>query len=72
MPGRGAPIGAGGQVVSLIAHVQCVMQEDDADMDDQSERLATVWHEADAAGRALLDEAFIALCGYSLNTLINR
>ena len=58
--------------MNLIERVRYNMDDDEADTDVQAGYLARAWHEADAAGRESLDEAFIALCGYSLSTLINN
>jgi hypothetical protein len=52
---------------SLVARVQSYMASDDC---DQSERLARQYMRATPAVRQAVDDAFICLCGYSLETLI--
>jgi hypothetical protein len=51
----------------LVAHITDAIATDDY---DQSGRLADIYLSADAAGKDLLDRAFICLCGYQLKTLI--
>jgi hypothetical protein len=53
--------------VSLILRVQTALLSDD---EDQSDRLSKAYDEADIAGKAVLDDAFAALCGYTLGHLI--
>lgn len=58
--------------MSLIDRVQAEMASDTEDPDEQSELLKQVYEAADEAGKSALDSAFIALCGYSLSTLIKE
>jgi len=53
--------------VTLVARIAELIATDD---DDQSERLANDYREADAKAKQAIDDAFICLCGYSLATLI--
>lgn len=46
------------------------MRTDTENPEEQSNQLLDVWERADEATRAALDDAFTALCGYSLTTLI--
>lgn len=57
--------------MNLIDTIAEEIRNDDVDTDDQSARLERLYAEADAAGRGVLDDAFICLCGYSLHTLIS-
>lgn len=54
---------------SLVARVQSYMASDDC---DQSERLARQYIRATPAVRQAVDDAFVCLCGYSLETLIGE
>src|ERR1700674_2264032 len=69
--GRTAPNGSpdddGCATVSLVARVQSYMASDDC---DQSERLARQYTRATPAVRQAVDDAFICLCGYSLERLM--
>lgn len=51
----------------LVSHISDSIAADDC---DQSERLANVYLCADAAGKELLDQAFMCLCGWKLATLM--
>jgi hypothetical protein len=53
----------------LVPLVAAAIAEDDT---DQSQKLAECYLSADAAGRALLDDAFTCLCGWRLETLLKR
>lgn len=50
----------------LVERITYAMATDD----DQSERLADMYLDADEAGKDILDKAFICLCGYQLKTLM--
>lgn len=52
--------------MSLIAKIQRAMVSDD---DDQSERLLNTYLEADDAGKSLIDDFMICLCGWSMKTM---
>jgi hypothetical protein len=54
--------------MTLIERVFEAMTGDDS---DDSERLERLYLDADAAGRQLLDDAFICVCGWSLKTLLD-
>lgn len=58
--------------MSLIDYIEAAMLDDDADREEQSDYLRRAYMETDTAGREAIDSAFIALCGYSLQTLLNR
>jgi hypothetical protein len=51
----------------LVERITYAIATDD---DDQSERLADVYLEADEGGKDVLDRAFICLCGYQLKTMM--
>lgn len=57
---------------TLIDWIASAMGSDDADTSDQSSRLATLYGSATDAEKAVLDNAFICLCGWSLGTAIKR
>lgn len=52
---------------SLILRIQNAMLTDDA---DQSARLATLYADASDAGKELLNDAFVCLCGYTIPSLL--
>lgn len=54
---------------NIVTQIQEAMASDD---DDQSDRLRRQYEEASPEHKAVLDEAFISLCGWSLKTLIER
>jgi hypothetical protein len=56
--------------MTLIDHIEDLMASDDVDREQQSDYLRSVYENADPQGRDALDSAFIALCGYSLTTLL--
>jgi len=56
----------------IINRVQRHMATDDDDPIDQSERLRDLYTGATKAQRKLLDDAFICLCGWSLDSLLQR
>lgn len=58
--------------MTLIERVAREMATDDADTEDQSERLIDAYMHADAAGRELVDTIFTCLCGWKLSTLLER
>lgn len=58
--------------MNLIERIQHELDTDYVNSDDQSERLIALYQNADAAGRALLDDAFICVCGCRLTTLLEQ
>lgn len=54
---------------NLVAQISKAIHSDD---DDQSEMLANIYLSANEAEKAVLDNAFICLCGWSLNTLLSK
>jgi hypothetical protein len=56
----------------LIERIHNEMTTDDDNLARQSERLTDAYEFADPAGKALLNTAFICLCGWSLETLLKR
>jgi hypothetical protein len=58
-----------GSYSKLVALVAKEMHSDD---EDQSEMLANLYLSANDAEKAVLDSAFICLCGWSLKTLISK
>ncbi len=57
---------------TLIDHVQEAMLSDDEDRSKQSEILRRTYEEASQEAKEKIDECFICLCGWSLQTLLNR
>jgi hypothetical protein len=55
--------------MTLIQHIRESIDEDDL---DQSSLLASVYHNANPDEKGTLDEAFMALCGWQLSTLIEK
>ena len=58
--------------MNLIERVTREMADDDDNMTKQSELLAEAYERADDAGKKLLDDAFVCLCGWSMKTLLER
>jgi hypothetical protein len=59
--------------MNLIEYIRRQMNTDDDDDDArQSAYLRRAYESADPSCRAKLDEAFIALCGWSLATLLAK
>ena len=58
--------------MNLIERISKEMDEDTDNLTKQSDLLADTYRNADDAGKALLDEAFACLCGWSLKTLLER
>lgn len=54
-------------IASLLAHE--IMTDDEREDD---ERVIAAYEDADRASRAVVDDIFISLCGYSLETLIRK
>ena len=57
---------------TLIDRVQTEMQSDDEDREKQSAILLSVYEQADKKTKEAINEVFICLCGWSLDTLLNR
>ena len=57
------------QYSQLVSQIFGAIANDDY---DQSERLANVYLSADEAGKELLDQAFMCLCGWKLATLMEQ
>ena len=55
--------------MTLVARIAELIASDD---DDQSERLADEYREAEPKAKKAIDNAFICLYGYSLATLIKE
>ena len=55
---------------TLIDRVQEAMLSDDADREKQSELLIFLYEEASPDAKNKVDEIFICLCGWSLQTLL--
>lgn len=58
-----------GKYSNLVAHVSKAIFSDD---DDQSDMLADIYLQAEEAEKAVLDKAFICLCGWSLKTMMEK
>jgi hypothetical protein len=54
---------------NLVTHISKALSSDD---DDQSEMLAGIYLSASQTERDVLDRAFICLCGWSLQTLMDK
>ena len=57
---------------TLIDKIQEEMLSDDEDREKQSGYLADCYNESSEAEKKRIDDCFIALCGWSLKTLLNR
>ncbi len=57
---------------TLIDKIQEEMLSDDEDREEQSAILFAVYVGADKKTQAVIDEIFICLCGWSLETLLKR
>lgn len=56
----------------LIEEFIRAVQSDDEPWDKKGERLIRTYQSADDKGKALIDDLFITLCGWSLETLIEK
>jgi hypothetical protein len=57
---------------TLIDKVQDAMLSDDEDREKQSGYLEDCYNESNEAEKKRIDDCFIALCGWSLKTLLKR
>jgi len=57
---------------TLIDRVQDAMLSDDEDREEQSAILRSIYEEQSREVRNKIDEIFICLCGWSLETLLKR
>ena len=57
---------------TLIDRVQDAMLTDDEDREEQSEILKSIYEEQKPDVKNKIDEIFICLCGWSLETLLGR
>lgn len=55
---------------TIIDRIENLMQTDDEDREKQSRRLVDEYSSAARSAQEVIDGCFIALCGYSLKTLI--
>lgn len=58
--------------MDLIERIQRAMECDEEDSGKQSRLLADTYNEASSEAKKVADDLFISLCGWSLDTLINR
>tara|TARA_R100000988_G_C4007428_1_gene173862 strand:- start:7819 stop:7998 length:180 start_codon:yes stop_codon:yes gene_type:complete len=56
----------------LIEKLEHEMLTDDERMDKKSARLKRTYETASDKEKKLIDDIFITICGYSLQTLINK
>ena len=57
---------------TLIDKIQEEMLSDDEDREEQSEELAAAYQQASDEAKEAIDRSFIALCGWSLKTLLRQ
>ena len=57
---------------TLIDKIQEEMLSDDEDREEQSEYLERCYNESSEAEKKRIDDCFIALCGWSLKTLLKQ
>jgi hypothetical protein len=55
--------------MNIIERIREAMDDDDDNLDKQSAILLRDYDAADAAGKQLLDDALVCICGWSLETL---
>lgn len=55
---------------ALIRHLEWAMHTDDETFDNKGRKLVEIYTEADAEEKELIDNVLIAVCGFSLKTLI--
>lgn len=58
--------------MNLIERITDEMATDTDNMAKQSAMLADTYTSADEAGKKLLDDAFVCLCGWSMKTLLEQ
>lgn len=56
----------------LIQHIQSQMFSDDSAGAKENLRLQSAYEDADTKTKAVVDDIFISLCGYSLQSLIEQ
>jgi len=57
---------------NLIEGIQSLMINDDADAEKQSDNLQALYEIATDTQKKAIDNTFICICGYSLDTIINN
>lgn len=57
---------------NLIDGIQTLMNNDEEDPEKQSDNLEALYEIATDTQKKAIDNAFICICGYSLDTLINH
>ena len=58
--------------VNILARVEAAMRSDTEDQQDQSDRIERHYHGATERQRALIDDVFACLCGWSLRTILDE
>lgn len=59
-------------MANILAQVYEAIGDDDCNQGTQSARLQHIYLQADKNTRATLDAAFVALCGWSLETMMSN
>ena len=57
---------------NLIEKITRLIMTDDANGDKESNRIIQTYQNANDVQKALIDDIFISLCGFSLNTLTSE
>jgi hypothetical protein len=60
------------RAMNLIAQLRAALISDEGDPYEVTRRLTETYEEASEEGRAMLNGAFVDLCGYSLAELLNE
>lgn len=57
---------------NIIDHILYLMQNDCDDTEKQSDQLEALYEISTDTQKKAIDNAFICICGYSLDTIINN
>ena len=57
---------------NLIEGISTLLQNDDEDPQKQSDQLEALYEICTNSQKKAIDNALICICGYSLNTIINK
>ena len=57
---------------NIIEHILYLMQNDTEDSEKQSESLEALYEISTDTQKKAIDNAFICICGYTLDTIINN
>lgn len=59
-------------MTNLIGTIFQEILSDDADQEEQSEKLYDLYEAQDEKGQKLIDDALICICGWGMESLLNK